>query len=271
MTDAENNAASYVLATGERAISRLDLLDAIFGPSTHELLLGAGLEPGMRVAEIGCGTGLTSLWIAAHVPGGTVTAVDVSEEQLQVAKQNAQAACATNISFHQASAYDKALPRDSFDLVYSRFLLCHLADPGRALAEMRALLKPQGVLVAEDHDHGGIFTEPPTRAYLRLVEISERLDRERGLDSYVGLKLPQLFRSAGFAHPEARVHQMAYLRGREKRFWEITLQEAAPAILAAGASTPEELESICSEMRGIAGNESILLMLARVTQGWARK
>jgi hypothetical protein len=46
---------------------------------------------------------------------------------------------------------------------------------------------------------------------------------------------------------------------------------AAPASLAAHASTAEELEAIGEEMREIAQDETVLLMLARVTQVWARK
>ena len=67
------------------------------------------------------------------------------------------------------------------------------------------------------------------------------------------------------------MNQIALLRGEEKRFWELTLREAAPAILAAHASTSEELDAICEEMCHIARDESILLMLARVTQVWAGK
>jgi len=67
------------------------------------------------------------------------------------------------------------------------------------------------------------------------------------------------------------VNQIALLCGEEKRFWELTLREAVPAILAAHASTAEELDLICEEMGKIAQDGSILLMLARVTQVWARK
>jgi hypothetical protein len=136
---------------------------------------------------------------------------------------------------------------------------------------MSSLLKRGGILVCEDHDDDGIFTEPATHAYQRLVEISDAVNRSHGLDSYIGLKLPRLFREAGFGQPEASVYQIARLRGKEKLFWELTLREAAPAILAAQASTPEELDAVCQEMREIARDESILLMLARVTQVWARK
>lgn len=125
--------------------------------------------------------------------------------------------------------------------------------------------------MCEDHDDGGIFTEPPTRAYRRLVEISEAVNRTHGFDSYIGLKLPGLVLGAGFLKPEVRVEQIALLRGEGKRFWELTLREAAPAIVAAQGSTTEELESIYAEMQTIVEDSSILLMLARVTQVWARK
>jgi ubiquinone/menaquinone biosynthesis C-methylase UbiE len=226
----------------------------------------------MCVAEIGCGIGLTAQWVAKQVcPCGSVVGVDSSSEQLDLGEKSAADAGITNVSFREGNAYETGLPRDSFDLVYARFLLCHLAEPAKALVEMSSLLKQGGILVCEDHDDGGIFTEPPTHAYKRLVEISDALNRSHGLDSYIGLKLPQLFRGAGFGQPEIRVNQIAVLRGEEKRFWELTLREAAPAILATDAATSEELEVICEEMREIAQDESILLMLARVTQVWVRK
>lgn len=262
----------YTLATGEKAASRLDLLERIFGPATRQLLSAAGLCSGMLVAEIGCGIGLTARWVSKQVgPSGSVTGVDSSSEQLNIGEKSAGEAGTTNLTFREGNAYETGLPRDSFDLVYSRFLLCHLADPVKALAEMSSLLRPGGTLVCEDHDDGGIFTEPGTRAYKRLVEISDAVNRSHGLDSHIGLRLPRLFREVGFSQLDVKVNQFALLRGEEKRFWDLTLREAAPAILAANACTSEELDAICEEMRQIAQDESILLMLARVTQVWARK
>ena len=272
-TDQRNDESGpdYILAVGEAAARRLLMLDEIFGPHSRELPRRAGLTQGMRVADIGCGTGLVSLWIVAQLgAGGSVTGVDMSGEQLKVAEKNAVAAGLTNISFQEASAYETNLPREQFDLVYSRFLMCHLTDPADALSEMRALLKPDGILVCDDHDDGGIFSEPPTGVYKRLVEISEAINRTRGLDSHIGLKLPRLVCEAGFGSPEVVVKQIAELRGPHKLFWEITLREAAPAILAACVATKEELDTVCSEIRAISEDETTLVMLARVTQVWAR-
>jgi SAM-dependent methyltransferase len=260
----------YVLATGTRAAARLELLDRIFGPGTRDLLKSLNIPANAHVADIGCGTGLTSIWIASEiVREGSIVAVDASPEQLSIVEAEATRARASNVSIHCANAYNLLLPHSSFDIVYSRFLMCHLDSPETALLEMKKLLKPGGILVCEDHDNGGIFTVPETPAYKRLIEISDAVNRDRRLDSYVGLRLPALFRGAGFTRPAIKVNQLAFLRGDEKRFWEITLQEAASTIFALAASTPEELEAICAEMREIAQDESILVMLARVTQVWA--
>jgi SAM-dependent methyltransferase len=260
----------HILATGEAAAGRLEMLEEIFGPHSRQLLGKAGLCKGLRVADIGCGTGLISLWIATQVGAeGRVVGVDMSCEQLKVAQANAAAAGLTNVSFQEGSAYETNLPPGQFDMIYSRFLMCHISQPAKSLREMRALLKPDGILVCEDHDDGGIFSEPPTRAYRRLVEISDAVNRARGLDSYIGLKLPRLIREAGFGKPEVVVKQIAELRGPRKLFWEITLREAAPAILASGVATKEELDTVCSEIRAVAEDETALVMLARVPQVWA--
>jgi cyclopropane fatty-acyl-phospholipid synthase-like methyltransferase len=77
-----------MLATGEKAISRLDLLERIFGPATRHLLSTAGLSSGMHVTEIGCGIGLTARWVSTQVsPGGSVVGVDSSSEQLHIGEK----------------------------------------------------------------------------------------------------------------------------------------------------------------------------------------
>lgn len=262
----------YMLATGEAAARRLRLIDSIFGPSTRGLLLSSGLTAGWRVAEIGCGVGLVSFWIAEQVGSiGSVVAVDASAIQIETAANYAAQKGLTNIAFHTADAYDTGLARESFDLVFSRFLMCHVPEPTRAMREMRSLLKLGGVLVCEDYDQRSVTSEPPSRCYRRLNEISDAMDAAFGVDSNIGPKLPRLFQEVGFIGPQVAMQQFVRLRGEEKRFWEITLQEARPAILQHGVATAEEVDEVCSEMRRIAEDETTLVMLARVTQLSARK
>ncbi len=262
----------YLYAAGEAGAERLRLLDRIFNPGTRELLTRAGIAPGWHVADIGCGIGLNAIWMAERVgPSGSATGVDMSAEQVAMARANAEAAGVKNAVFRQGMATETGLPRGGFDLVYCRFLLCHLTDPVAALKEMSSLLKPGGVLACEDFIASTITTYPETRAYVRLGEIYPIMDAKRGVDSNAGAKLHRYFRAAGFDAPEIRMEQPAFLRGEEKRFWGLTLREAIPAIVEAGVARREDLEEICEEIGEIAEDETILLALTTVVQAWARK
>jgi SAM-dependent methyltransferase len=269
---ARGNNNDYVLATGSAAATRLDLLDQIFGPASRELLTRVSLSSASRVADIGCDTGHMALWMAEQMPArGTVAAVDISSEQLAIASEQARAAGLHNISFHQAPAGETQLPRGSFDLVYSRFLMCHLTQPAIALREMWGLLKLGGALVCEDFEMSAVGTRPPTGPYARLIEISCAIDRQRGVDSDIGAKLHRLFLESGCPHPEIAVHQPAFWRGPEKIFWKLTLREVQSAVVDLGIASAEAIDSICREMERIAEYESVLVLLARVYQAWCRK
>ena len=189
-----------MMATGEAAARRLQLIDSIFGPSTRKLLISSGLKVGWRVADIGCGVGLVSFWMAEQVGStGSVAAVDASAAQIETAGNYSAQQGFANIVFHTANAYDTGLPRESFDLVFSRFLMCHVPEPARAISEMRSLLKVGGVLACEDYEQKSVISEPPSRCYTRLNEISNAMDTVFGVDSNIGLKLPRLFQERSSA------------------------------------------------------------------------
>src|SRR5262245_32095960 len=153
-------AGKYALATGEAADYRLRILHALYGPGTRRVLLESGLRGGMRVADLGCGVGMVTGLLAELVgPDGHVVGIDSSGAQLAQAREHLKIV-GRNSSFVEASAVDTGLPPGSFDLVYCRFLLIHLPEPERALREMRALLKPGGILVCEDGDLTSSCSEP---------------------------------------------------------------------------------------------------------------
>src|SRR5262249_44720056 len=94
----------YALATGEAAAYRLAILHELYGPGTRRLLLEAGLRPGMRVAELGCGVGMVTALLADLVgPTGSVVGVDSSGAQLAQARERLNTEGA-HISFVEASA-----------------------------------------------------------------------------------------------------------------------------------------------------------------------
>jgi SAM-dependent methyltransferase len=266
----QHTPGSYALATGTEAAYRLRILHALYGPGTRRVLRAAGLRPGMRVADLGCGVGMVTAMLAALVgPEGHVVGIDFSGAQLAHARERL---CRheTNASFVEASATDTGLPPESFDLVYCRFLLIHLPDPERALREMRALLKPNGILVCEDGDLTSSGSEPPS-ALNAFADLWGRLGPFKGVDYTLGRRLFQMVRAAGFPTPEITFNQPVTARGKTKRMLELSVAEAGPAFIDAGLITAEELERTLAEMGRLNEDETVLAIMPRVAQVWARK
>jgi SAM-dependent methyltransferase len=259
----------YVLATGEAAAYRLRLLHNLYGPGTRRVLLEAGLRPGMRVADLGCGVGMVTALLADLVGAhGHAVGIDASAAQLATARQRLRT-CG-NASFVEGSATGTGLPRASFDLVYCRFLLIHLPEPERALREMRSLLKPGGILVCEDGDLTASGSEPPS-ALRAFADLFGRLGPRRGVDYTLGRRLFHMVAAAGFPTPEVTFNQPVRARGEEKRLLELSVAEAAPAFVGAGLITADELEDTLVEMRRLAEDESVVALMPRMAQVWARK
>jgi SAM-dependent methyltransferase len=80
-----------------------------------------------------------------------------------------------------------------------------------------------------------------------------------------------LVEAAGFPAPEATSHQPVRSRGRTKRFLELSVAEAGPAFVAAGLITAAELERTLAEIKRLADDETVLAVMPRMTQVWARK
>ena len=106
---------------------------AVFGPLE--------LRAGLRVLDVGCGTGGYLRIMAPLVAPGPAVGIDVSATLIARAQQLA-AADDANVSFRVGDAYDLPFPAASFDRVVASQVLLHLAEPWRAVAQMRRVLAP---------------------------------------------------------------------------------------------------------------------------------
>ena len=143
------------------------------------------------------------------------------------------------------------LPRNCFDLVYCRFLLLHLPDPGSCLREMRDVLRPGGILVVEDGDLASATSVPPS-ATDAFADLFCRLGPTRGVDYSLARNLYHLVMGAGFADANLEIHQPAIIRGENRFFLKWSVEEAGPALVNAGITTPDELTRTLSEMQHAA-------------------
>lgn len=138
--------AGYVLGHSEREVRRLMLQAAILRPITERLLRGAGLGPGMRVLDIGCGAGDVSMLAAVLVgASGSIVGIDRDRGVLEVARDRSRAAGLAHVAFRESTAESFSDP-EPFDMVVGRYVLIHQADPTALIRSAAGLARPGGVL-----------------------------------------------------------------------------------------------------------------------------
>lgn len=119
-----------------------------------KLIERSGIKPGMVVMELGCGSGSFTTFVARVVgEQGKVYAVDIQPEMLVQLKRKLakiENQDITNIELKEASAYNLPFEDESLDLVYMVTVLMEIPDRGRALQEMKRILKPGGILAVTE-------------------------------------------------------------------------------------------------------------------------
>jgi ubiquinone/menaquinone biosynthesis C-methylase UbiE len=148
---------AYVMGRSDRERKRLAIQAAVQNPITEQLFRRAGVSPGMRVLDLGCGVGDVA-YIAARMvgPRGHVTAIDIDAATLEIAQSRAEEEGLSNITFVHASvdAYTAGKP---FDATVGRHILLHVPDPLKMIRSAFAVLHTGGVCVFQEYD----FTAPP--------------------------------------------------------------------------------------------------------------
>ena len=111
----------------------------------HRLLADARIRTGMKVLDLGSGTGYPALLAAQMVgPSGSVIGRDLAKDMLAVAERKAKRLALPNIAFHTGDVTTLPYDSASFDAVTSRFCLMFLPDIPKAAAEIARILRPGG-------------------------------------------------------------------------------------------------------------------------------
>jgi SAM-dependent methyltransferase len=264
-------AGRYVIRGGVGGRERLRLLSEVMGPSTRALLAEVGVPSGAVCLDVGCGGGDVTCELArAAGPAGRAIGVDLDEVKLDIARRESAERGFPNVAFERRDV-TQWRPAESFDVVYARFLLTHLADPGSLVSVLRRHIRPGGVMIVEDVDFRGHFAEPDCPALRRFVELYTKSVQARGADPNIGPRLPGLLREAGFEDVRMRLVQPVALEGGIKRLTCVTLESISEAVLADGLTTEEDLRETIEELSAFAGDPHTVLGGPRVFQAWGRK
>jgi SAM-dependent methyltransferase len=255
----------YVLPTGSDDAAWLDVIHAVYGAISETGLERASIGDAARAADIGCGTGTVSRWMASRMgPAGRVDAIDIAPEQIEVAKGIGAEGGASRIHYHVGSAYEPGFPEDVYDVVFCRLVLCHLKDPQKAVTRMARLLRPGGRLVLVDMDLRDTFTMPHCAFYPTYInECVIPYQTRMNVDYSVGLRLPQLIMGAGLKTDFIAIDQPILRDGPGKHLWEKTWTSALQRAVPEGVITMERGMELIAGMEKHTANPEVWVAVAK--------
>ena len=236
-------------------------------PVADDLIGIAGLEPGQRVLDVACGTGVVTRLAAERVgTAGAVAGLDANPGMLAVARSHAPPGAA--IDWHEASAEAMPLPDEAFDVVLCQMGLQFIPDKLAALQEMRRVL-----------DAGGraFVTVPGPRPPVFAI-MTDALARHLGPQaaSFTDLvfsmhdadELAGLMRSAGFRDVDVQARRKTLRLPPPADFlWQyIHSTPMAEAAAKAGEDRRSTLErDVCSQWQEFVVDGSMSLQVGMTT------
>lgn len=269
---------SYVLGHDPEELARLERQAAIYEAATRALFVAAGLAPGQRVLDLGCGAGDVSLLAGTIVgPTGQVVGVDRAPQAVATARRRAADAGLAHVSFVEGEL--DALTLAPVDAVVGRFVLMHQPDPARVLARAGAVVRPGGVVaIMESHLQAlgaGWHSWPRSPAYGRLLEIMLPIIEAAGGRTGMGLQLRHTFLAAGLPDPALDVR--ATLSGAEApamcRYMADSLRSMRGTALRLGVPcpAPDAIDALEQAMLVEASAPGAVINGPMVVTAWARR
>jgi len=159
--------------------------ERLFRDDTERMIsaLWNGQAParGTKVVELGCGPGFYSRRLARRFPGIVVTGVDRSHNQIQVARERAEAENIANCAFERVNALALPVADAAFDVLIASRIFTILPDQERAVAEMFRVLKPGG----------RCFIAEPRYAFWASIPLTTMWFLARALHSGNGYREPR--------------------------------------------------------------------------------
>jgi ubiquinone/menaquinone biosynthesis C-methylase UbiE len=152
---------NYLPGHSDQEIERLRLQALCLEGLTRRLIKECGIEPGMRVLDIGSGVGDVAILVAEVVgPSGSVVGVDAAERAVEASRHRARESDLQHVKF--AVGTDRDLDElGQFDAVIGRFVLVHQPDPAAMVRRSAAAVRPGGIVAfLEPATHVGGSTLP---------------------------------------------------------------------------------------------------------------
>lgn len=242
-------------------------------PDAQWLLDQLGVQPGWRVADLGCGPiGILNLLAERVGVDGTVLGIEREPRFVEMAQNVTAERNLVHVRVIQADATATSLPENSFDLVHARLVLLHQREPSPLISEMVRLARPRGWVALQELDAMSFICEPPHPAWTRLWDAVLVVGRELGIDVNVGRRIPGILRAAGLEDVQAEVHTRVVRPGEYGRTHLLSIVTGMrDRIIQRGLLTESELTDEMGAVEEHVRNPVTLVVRELLVQAWGRK
>lgn len=203
----------YIMESDEES-QRLDI--KVDSKIIEQQALWAGLKPGMRVADIGCGPGhITSILNKLIQPGGSVVGVDNSHKRLEYAKQHYSS---ESITYFQKDILSPLDDLGKFDFVWNRFVLeYYLSNSFDIVKNISSILKSEGTICLIDLDQNPLnFYGMSSRLERTFQQILIELQTKTDFDPFAGRRLYSYLYDLGFEDIDINISIHSLIFGKIK-------------------------------------------------------
>jgi ubiquinone/menaquinone biosynthesis C-methylase UbiE len=201
----------------------------------EEMLEWLQPEQASNALDVGCGYGADVIALAERMgPDGRAVGVDSSETMISEARRR-NAGSHRGVSFEVADAHALPFENDTFDVCRIETVLQHLAEPGRAIAEMVRVTRAGGRVAAFEFDQATVFMDHPD---VELAEMIRAALTNALAQGTVGRQVHRLFVDAGLADVRAAPRVIS----QDPGFFRMMLGRPVGELVDADAITPERAE-----------------------------
>jgi len=210
-----------------------------------------------HILDCGCGPGSITVGLAQWAPAGQTVGIDLAAEQLDEARALARELDIENVTFREGNIFNLPFEDGSFDVVFSQTVLYHVPNTEKALAEIKRVLRPGGLVALRDVLSASNIVWPEDPLIREAFDMFYLGAQRFGGNPDVGRRLGTLLHAAGFKDVFFTLGFMQPERPEERAEYFSRLAGAIEGDLATlavreGWSTAERLAEGLARLRGLA-------------------
>lgn len=212
------------------------------------------LKPGMKILDVGCGPGSITTDLAKHVPDGRVTGIEIEAGPLQEAQRFAEAEGVSNVKFETGDIHDLKYEDETFDMVHVHQVLQHVADPVKALSEMRRVVKVGGIVACRESAIATWY--PESEGLTKGNELMRRIATSKGGNPHPGNHIHVWAHQAGFGRDQitCSTGTWCFRTPEERAYW--------------GGGFAQRTESSGFARNAVEGNFATREELSEIAEAW---